>query len=108
MPVYLYECPECGEFEVSQAVEDAPLSRCECGEPVRKLIAPVAIHAFTPVGAEAEKIERRTYRTNKETAEGLARGTHMPPADRDVCGDLQSRSSIAQFNSMYDHAKRMK
>lgn len=42
MPTYLYECPECGEFELYQPVSDPPLQRCECGEPVRKLIAPLA------------------------------------------------------------------
>lgn len=42
MPIYLYECSECGEFEVEQRIIEDALTRCVCGEPARRLIAPVA------------------------------------------------------------------
>lgn len=45
MPIYGYECGECGHhFEVLQSVNDAPLTTCpECGGPLRKLLYPVGV-----------------------------------------------------------------
>jgi putative FmdB family regulatory protein len=41
MPIYEYECPNCGKhFEIFQKFSDEPLSRCqECGGHVHKLIS---------------------------------------------------------------------
>jgi putative FmdB family regulatory protein len=108
MPTYVYECPQCGEFEEHQGVNDAPLSTHHCGQPVKRIVTRCSIMAYTPVGEAADRIDARVYRTNKEVVNGLVNGTMSPPDDRDVCGDKQSRSSVAQFNSMLDHARKMK
>lgn len=42
MPTYEYECPNCGTFEVSQRMTDAPLSQHGCGAPVSRTIPKVA------------------------------------------------------------------
>lgn len=120
MPIYLYECPSCGVFEFEQSINDEPLTTCPqegfdsfdiCWKPVKKLIAPVAIcipkehKAVTYAGREGDRVVRRHYKENKAVAEGLAKGTMMPPPDRDVAGDKQTRESIAQFNSFYEKAK---
>ncbi len=42
MPIYEYECPTHGRFEVSQRITEAALSSCsqpQCSQPVRKLIS---------------------------------------------------------------------
>ena len=40
MPIYEYDCPECGVFEVTQRITEKPLSRCPtCRIKVRKLIS---------------------------------------------------------------------
>ena len=41
MPVYEYECSECGNrFELRQKFSDAPASECpQCSGPVKKLIS---------------------------------------------------------------------
>ena len=40
MPIYEYECPSCGKFEVMQKITAEPLTTCEtCGKPVHKLIS---------------------------------------------------------------------
>lgn len=42
MPVYEYECPKHGRYEVSQRITEAALTKCTieaCGEPIRKLIS---------------------------------------------------------------------
>ncbi len=41
MPTYVYECSECGEFEIEQSIHGPALTTCVCGEPVRKLIVGV-------------------------------------------------------------------
>lgn len=40
MPIYEYRCRKCGEFEVTQRITDAPLSRCPtCRGKVSKLMS---------------------------------------------------------------------
>ena len=69
------------------------------------MYAGLAIHAYTLTGEKLARHEARTYRTNKEVAEGLAKGTYDPPQGRDVAGDKQSRESITQMNRLYEAKK---
>jgi putative FmdB family regulatory protein len=39
MPLYEYDCPKCGRFEVLQRISDAPLARHECGRRVHKVMS---------------------------------------------------------------------
>ncbi|MGB8930767.1 MAG: FmdB family zinc ribbon protein [Anaeromyxobacteraceae bacterium] len=40
MPIYEYQCPKCGKFDVIQKMSDAPLETHEpCGSPVSKLMS---------------------------------------------------------------------
>jgi putative FmdB family regulatory protein len=40
MPIYEYRCKKCGEFEVTQRMSDAPLTRCPtCRAKVTKLMS---------------------------------------------------------------------
>lgn len=40
MPIYEYDCPKCGRFDVIQRMSDAPLSLHDaCGSEVRKLMS---------------------------------------------------------------------
>ena len=44
MPTYGYRCDKGHEFEVFQAMADAPLDKCQvCGAPVRRIFYPVGI-----------------------------------------------------------------
>jgi putative FmdB family regulatory protein len=44
LPLYEYECPECGTFERMQKFSDPALSRCPtCASPVEKLLSAPAI-----------------------------------------------------------------
>ncbi len=39
MPIYEYQCPECGEFEKEQRMSDPPLEKCpHCGKRVTRLV----------------------------------------------------------------------
>jgi putative FmdB family regulatory protein len=50
MPIYEYECPDCGRFEVIQKFSDKPLKQCpNCKEkgksnPVNKAVSASAFH----------------------------------------------------------------
>jgi putative FmdB family regulatory protein len=40
LPLYEYECPKDGRFELIQRFSDPPLKKCpKCGKPVEKLVA---------------------------------------------------------------------
>lgn len=40
MPIYEYECPECGIFETMQGIKEPPLTVCAtCQRPVRRVIS---------------------------------------------------------------------
>src|SRR5215813_11816818 len=41
MPIYEYECPKCGEFEVTQRITEPPLKKCPTckGTKIKKLIS---------------------------------------------------------------------
>ncbi len=44
MPLYEYQCPKCGRFEIIQKFSDAPLTTCPtCGAEVHKLLSAPAI-----------------------------------------------------------------
>ena len=45
MPIYEYQCKKCGEFETTQRITDAPLTRCPtCRGKVTKLISSTSFH----------------------------------------------------------------
>jgi putative FmdB family regulatory protein len=46
VPIYEYQCDECGaSFEVMQKMSEDPLTECDkCGGSLRKVLHPVAIH----------------------------------------------------------------
>lgn len=46
MPIYEYECPQCGRFEKIQKFSDKPLSHCpQCDEAGRKSVVTKAVSA---------------------------------------------------------------
>ncbi len=39
MPLYEYDCPKCGRFEVLQKMSDRPLAKHDCGNRVTKVMS---------------------------------------------------------------------
>jgi putative FmdB family regulatory protein len=39
MPLYEYDCPKCGRFEVLQKMSDAPVDVHDCGSKVHKVMS---------------------------------------------------------------------
>jgi len=72
MPIYEYECPVHGRFEVSQRITEAALSFCtspECSQPVRKLISHSSF-ALKGSGWYATDYGRSTTAANGDKAKG--------------------------------------
>ena len=45
MPLYEYQCPKCGRFELIRKFSDEPVTECPtCGRPVQKLASAPAFH----------------------------------------------------------------
>jgi putative FmdB family regulatory protein len=69
VPLYEYQCPHCGRFEVIQKFSDAPLRACPtCGRDVQKLLSAPAIQ-FKGTGWYVTDYARKT-----SGAEGGSKG----------------------------------
>ncbi len=59
MPLYEYDCPKCGRFEVLQRMSDAPLEKHDCGKRVKKVMSAGAF-AFKGSGFYATDYKKST------------------------------------------------
>lgn len=70
MPIYDYECPECGRFEKMQRITADPLAECPvCGQPVKRLISKNVGILFKGAGfyqTDARNAKARARELNKE------------------------------------------
>jgi len=80
MPIYEYQCQECGQrTEELQRLDDPPLETCrECGGPMRKLISAPAFQ-FKGSGWYVTDYARKGGGGDKEGAE--AKGANSKGAD---------------------------
>ena len=85
MPTYVYECRTCAKsFEAEQSIKDAPLTDCECGGVVRRVIQPVGI-AFKGSGfyvndSVAKPAEKKTEATPATPVAETPSTDTTPPA----------------------------
>jgi len=93
MPIYEYQCENCGEFEVTQKITDNPLKRCPtCKGKVKRLISNTYFQLkgsgwyLTDYG--------RKDRDRKEKKEGKA-----PAADAKSDGKGSSASETGEKSS---------
>jgi putative FmdB family regulatory protein len=70
MPIYEYRCSNGHQFEVIQAITDAPVTECEtCGAPVERVFHPVAVH-FKGSGFYTTDYARKTSSKPSESKDG--------------------------------------
>jgi putative FmdB family regulatory protein len=68
MPIYVYECTRCGEFEQQQRISEPALERCPaCGDAVRRVIAAGVSFIIKGRGASVSHCERDTPCCGRET-----------------------------------------
>ena len=89
MPIYEYNCKQCGTFEVTQRMSEAPLQECPtCGATVSKLISLSAFHLkgsgwyttdYSKNGSSPPKSDEGKP-ASSEAKESGASSTSSPPA----------------------------
>ena len=92
MPVYTYQCENCGvRFEHTAKFSDPPLTRCpECGEKVRKVYVPVGI-VFKGSGF---------YATDHRSPSGASKfGQHESKGSEGSKGGEESSSSSSSSSN---------
>jgi len=89
MPIYEYNCQQCGTFEITQRISEAPLKKCPtCGAPVSKLISLSAFHLkgsgwyITDYGKDVASPHKSDdgKPASSEAKDGGASSTSSPPA----------------------------
>lgn len=75
MPIYEYQCPKCGPFEVTQRITEKALSKCpSCKGKVKKLISNTSFQLkgtgwYITDYARKEKGDAKTGNGSKTTSE---------------------------------------
>ena len=76
MPLYEYQCPKCGRFELIRKFSDPPLAGCPtCGQEVQKLLSAPAIQ-FKGTGWYVTDYARKEVRAG--TADRRRRAARRP------------------------------
>src|ERR1700690_3781863 len=100
MPTYEYRCPKGHTFEVTQSINDAPLTKCEvCGRPVERVLHSPAVH-FKGSG-----FYNTDYGTKKRQREKSASGASessgsSSESSSSSSGDTKSASSDSKTSGV--------
>jgi putative FmdB family regulatory protein len=97
VPLYEYQCPTCGRFEVIRKFSDAPLTECPtCGKPITKLFSAPAIKfkgAGWYVTDYAKKSTNGEGKNSGESAASSKESKESAPASKDKADSSSSSSS---------------
>ena len=91
MPTYEYRCLSCEhQFERFQRMSDDPVKECEvCGEPVKRLLFPVAVH-FKGNGFYSTDYARKNALSPGSTTTANGGGSEASAGDSSSTGDKAS------------------
>jgi len=105
LPLYEYECPKCGTFELVRKFSDAPLESCPtCARPVEKLASAPAIQ-FKGTGWYITDYARKSSggeggKEGKEGKEGKDKGAAKETSkESSPSPSSESKSSTADTKS---------
>ena len=104
MPLYEYECPTCGTFEVIRKFADAPLESCPtCAQPVEKLASAPAIQ-FKGTGWYVTDYARKSsgVEGGKEAKDKAKDKAEAKASSKDSSKDSSSSSSSESKSSTSD------
>jgi putative FmdB family regulatory protein len=91
MPIYEYECPKCGTFEIMQKISEKPLKKCPtCSCKVKKLVSQTSFQLkgtgwyVTDYGSKGkswakEKKESTEKSSKPESAPAKVEPASIPP-----------------------------
>lgn len=107
MPTYEYRCVSCEhQFERFQRMSDDPVKECEvCGEPVKRLLFPVAIH-FKGNGFYSTDYARKSALGSAGTAAGNGGSDSSAASDEKKPADAaKSASNTSEAQPVASAAK---
>ena len=101
MPLYEYECPTCGRFELIKKFSDEPVTTCPtCGKDVKKLLSSPAIQ-FKGSGWYITDYARKGGGGGSSEA-GKSEGTKSGGTDS---GSSEGKSESSKAESKSDSSK---
>jgi putative FmdB family regulatory protein len=94
LPLYEYQCPACGRFELIQKFSDAPLTACPtCGQEVQKLLSAPSFQ-FKGTGWYVTDYARKS-----SPAEGSKENTSSSSSDSSTPKETSSKDNSASGSS---------
>lgn len=80
MPIYEYECPKCGTFEVMRKISEKPLKKCpKCRSKVNKLVSQTSFQ-LKGTGWYVTDYSSKGKAKAKEKAESMEKSKAPEPA----------------------------
>jgi putative FmdB family regulatory protein len=103
MPTYEYRCTKGHTFEVTQSINDAPLTKCQvCGSPVERVLHSPAVHfkgsGFynTDYGTKKRQREKSASDSSSSDSSSSSASSDSKPAKTDSASGGDSTSSGAK------------
>jgi putative FmdB family regulatory protein len=100
MPTYEYRCTKGHTFEVTQSMNDSPLTKCQvCGRPVERVMHSPAVHfkgsGFynTDYGTKKRQREQKSSSDSGSSESSTASSTESTPAKSDSAASSDSKAS---------------
>jgi putative FmdB family regulatory protein len=110
MPIYEYECPKCGQFEVTQRITEDALKKCPtCKSKVRKLISNTSFQLKGSGWYATDYAKKGTTTESKESgkdgaASGGADAKSSESKSKDKAADSKSEPAKASKKDTTAHA----
>jgi putative FmdB family regulatory protein len=93
VPLYEYQCPTCGRFEVIRKFSDAPLSECPtCGKPITKLLSAPAIQFKGAGWYVTDYAKKSSNGEGKSSSESATSSKESPSASKEAAPSPASSS----------------
>jgi putative FmdB family regulatory protein len=100
MPTYEYRCTKGHTFEVTQSMNDSPLTKCQvCGRPVERVMHSPAVHfkgsGFynTDYGTKKRQREQKSSSDSGSSESSTGSSTESTPAKSDSAASSDSKAS---------------
>jgi putative FmdB family regulatory protein len=100
MPTYEYRCTKGHTFEVTQSMNDSPLTKCQvCGRPVERVMHSPAVHfkgsGFynTDYGTKKRQREQKSSSDSGSSESSTSSSTDTTPAKSDSAASSDSKGS---------------